>query len=189
MGVYQRGERWGWHGAYVFFCPWGDDGRGCGAGHRRAWISQNASVNVYAQAAYRVSLIYDDAGQALGYDLNEDGLVDVPLQRVSSAKTSSTGIPLRSTQIFKGSSFASPTALKHHVLTAMFSQRQTFMAASDNGHLSTAPVIERVGESTFCRHLDNARALVLPRNPTVLRAAQATWAVCRVAVSAASSSA
>ena len=51
---------------------------------RREMISRNAFVTTLGQPPYQVRLVHDDAGR-VGYDVNEDGVPNVPIQRVSSA--------------------------------------------------------------------------------------------------------
>ena len=78
------------------------------------WISSNSFVDEVAQAAYRVRLVHGIDGEPLGYDVNEDGEPDVPVERVSSSRQGRDRPPRDGGRILKGSSFAAPAALRRH---------------------------------------------------------------------------
>jgi hypothetical protein len=71
------------------------------------WIARNAFVDSVAQGVYRVRLVHGPHGEPLGYDLNEDGSPDVPVDRVSRRR----GLREQGA-ILRGSSYAAPTALR-----------------------------------------------------------------------------
>jgi hypothetical protein len=77
------------------------------------WIGRQVFTSAVAKSVYRVRLVRDSAGVPLGYDLDEDGTVDVPIGRTSSGSRSLQPAP---GAILKGSSFAAPTALKRDVV-------------------------------------------------------------------------
>ena len=59
------------------------------------WLSRNAFVTTVAQSVYRVRLIRDEAGLPVGYDVDEDGIVDVPIECVGAIKAQLTGAVAR----------------------------------------------------------------------------------------------
>jgi hypothetical protein len=78
------------------------------------WISHNVFATAMAKSVYQVRLVRDLAGAPIGYDVDEDGTVDVPIARTSSGGRHGSAAGA----ILKGSSFAAPTALKRDVLLA-----------------------------------------------------------------------
>jgi len=54
----------------------------------------------------------------VGYDLNEDGIVDVPLERVSSFHDGRPGNDPHSDAVLHSSSYAAATAVKRHFAQA-----------------------------------------------------------------------
>ncbi len=76
-----------------------------------SYIANNAFVDTYAQAAYQLVRIDDKNGLPLGYDLNNDRCVDIPLSQLSSYQKNNE-YPKMFWKVLKGSSFAAPTALK-----------------------------------------------------------------------------
>ncbi len=75
------------------------------------FVANNAFVDTYAQAAYQLVRIDDQSGQPLGYDLNDDRCVDIPIQQLSGYRKSRS-YPKTFWKVLRGSSFAAPTALK-----------------------------------------------------------------------------
>jgi hypothetical protein len=71
------------------------------------WVARNAFVDSVAQGVYQVRLVRGVWGEPMGYDLNEDGVADVPVDRVSHRR----GLREQGA-ILRGSSFAAPTALR-----------------------------------------------------------------------------
>jgi hypothetical protein len=53
-----------------------------------------------------------------GYDLNEDGIADVPVERVSSFSDRPPGTARRTGALLHGSSYAAATAVKRHFTQA-----------------------------------------------------------------------
>jgi len=82
------------------------------------WSGRNAFVDTIAPAIYHVRLIPGGEGQMPGYDLNEDGMPDVPLERVSSFHDGRPEIAPHSDAILHGSSYAAATAVKRHFAQA-----------------------------------------------------------------------
>ncbi|MCL6270966.1 hypothetical protein M3P05_13630 [Sansalvadorimonas sp. 2012CJ34-2] len=76
-----------------------------------SYIANNAFVDTYAQAAYQLVRIDDAYGKPLGYDLNSDRCIDIPLNQLSGFRKT-TDYPKTFWKVLKGSSFAAPTALK-----------------------------------------------------------------------------
>ncbi|WP_051785987.1 hypothetical protein [Endozoicomonas numazuensis] len=76
------------------------------------FVANNPFVDTYAQAAYEVTRVDDSEGNALGYDLNGDQCVDIPLERLTGYSNSVTEYPRKFWRLLTGSSFAAPAALK-----------------------------------------------------------------------------
>lgn len=74
------------------------------------FISDNAFVDTYEQAAYRFKRLDDEHGNPIGYDVNGDGCEDIPVTALSSHDFSQ--LPKAHWPPIKGSSFAAPMALK-----------------------------------------------------------------------------
>lgn len=78
------------------------------------FISDNAFVDTYEQAAYLLTRLDDAQGVPVGYDLDGDGCQDVPIQQVTGQ--SHIDLPKSYWPPLKGSSFAAPKALKKALL-------------------------------------------------------------------------
>ncbi|MGD2063764.1 MAG: hypothetical protein PVF51_09325 [Nitrospirota bacterium] len=78
------------------------------------WSGRNAFVDMVAPAIYHVRLVRGGQSQMSGYDLNEDGVADVPLERVSSFNGRRHGLVPRADTVLWGSSYAAATAVKRH---------------------------------------------------------------------------
>jgi hypothetical protein len=76
------------------------------------FIANNPFVDTYARAAYEVSRVDDNEGNPTGYDLNGDGCVDIPLDRLTGYLEPSHDYPKKFWRLLTGSSFAAPAALK-----------------------------------------------------------------------------
>ncbi|CAM3809364.1 hypothetical protein [Parendozoicomonas haliclonae] len=77
------------------------------------YVANNVFVDTYARAAYLLKRIDNEAGQPLGYDLDADNCVDIPLARLTGAgQQSRDAYPKTYWKVLKGSSFAAPAALK-----------------------------------------------------------------------------
>jgi len=94
-----------------------------------AWSGRNAFVDTVAPAIYHVRLVRGATGQMSGYDLNEAGLADVPVERVSSFHDGRPGIDPHTDAVLHGSSYAAATAVKRH-----FAQASALCAAQGGGH-------------------------------------------------------
>jgi hypothetical protein len=77
------------------------------------WSCRNAFVDTLAPAIYHVRRIRGGSDQSSGYDLNEDGIPDVPLERVSSYH-GPPGMDSHADTVLWGSSYAVATAVKRH---------------------------------------------------------------------------
>jgi hypothetical protein len=73
------------------------------------WIVRNAFVDLLARSTFPVRLVEG------GYDIDEDGKADVPLERTSSHRRWPSRPPRESRVVLKGTSFAAPTALREKV--------------------------------------------------------------------------
>ncbi len=76
------------------------------------FVSNNVFVDTYARAAYQLTRVDNSAGEPLGYDLNGDHCVDIPLSRMSNNGNSQFDFPKTFWKLLKGSSFAAPSALR-----------------------------------------------------------------------------
>ncbi|WP_461536305.1 hypothetical protein [Spongorhabdus nitratireducens] len=76
------------------------------------YIADNPFVDIYAQAAYQLQRIDNQNGKPAGYDIDGDGCVDIPLQRLTSEGQQAEDLPRQFWKLLKGSSFAAPRALK-----------------------------------------------------------------------------
>ena len=77
------------------------------------FIADNVFVDLHAKAAYKPQRVDASNGQTLGYDVNGDGCVDIPVQSLSGH---SGNLPRNYWKHLSGSSFAAPMALKHYLL-------------------------------------------------------------------------
>lgn len=82
----------------------------------KGFISDNALVDLREQAAYFAHRIDNGQGEPIGYDIDGDGCLDIPLTALSGRQTGHEVLPERSWPPIKGSSFAAPRALKHILL-------------------------------------------------------------------------
>lgn len=83
------------------------------------FVANNAFVDLKAPAAYQPKRMDANDGRALGYDVNGDDCVDIPLEQLSSFQAfERQEYSSRPWPILKGSSFAAPAALKAHLLGA-----------------------------------------------------------------------
>ncbi|WP_245662953.1 hypothetical protein [Endozoicomonas arenosclerae] len=76
------------------------------------FVANNPFVDTYAQAAYEVTRVDNSEGEPIGYDLNGDQCVDIPLERLTGYSSSVTEYPKKFWRLLTGSSFAAPAALK-----------------------------------------------------------------------------
>ncbi|WP_448216850.1 hypothetical protein [Endozoicomonas sp. 2B-B] len=76
------------------------------------FVANNPFVDTYARAAYEVIRIDDSEGEPVGYDLNGDQCVDIPLNRLTGYSRKMTEYPKKFWRLLTGSSFAAPAALK-----------------------------------------------------------------------------
>lgn len=83
----------------------------------RHFVASNAFVDLKAPAAYQPRRMDSREGIAMGYDVNGDNCVDIPLDQLSSFDAfERRSYSSRPWPILKGSSFAAPAALKAHLL-------------------------------------------------------------------------
>lgn len=83
------------------------------------FVAHNAFVDLKAPAAYQPKRLDALDGRVLGYDVNGDDCVDIPLDQLSSFETlEHREYSYRPWPILKGSSFAAPAALKARLLGA-----------------------------------------------------------------------
>jgi len=80
------------------------------------FVADNAFVDAHEQAAYFIRRVDDAAGRPLGYDVDGDGCVDIPLSRLSAANSTLQSLPQQYWQPITGSSFAAPMALRRDLL-------------------------------------------------------------------------
>jgi len=80
----------------------------------REWAVCNPLITTRAQSRYAVKLVSETSRPVFGYDIDEDGIADIPL-RVGSSQYRNLGLPRETHRILKGTSFAAPTALKRMV--------------------------------------------------------------------------
>ncbi|MGI9283068.1 MAG: hypothetical protein ACR2PX_26020 [Endozoicomonas sp.] len=76
------------------------------------FVANNPFVDTYAQAAYEVVRVDNSDGDPVGYDLNGDQCVDIPLERLTGYSQEVTEYPKKFWRLLTGSSFAAPAALK-----------------------------------------------------------------------------
>ncbi|WOG25531.1 hypothetical protein [Endozoicomonas sp. 8E] len=76
------------------------------------FVANNPFVDTYARAAYEVIRVDDSEGEPVGYDLNGDQCVDIPLNRLTGYSRKITEYPKKFWRLLTGSSFAAPAALK-----------------------------------------------------------------------------
>jgi len=76
------------------------------------WISDNPLIDLVASATWPVRLVCAQDRPRFGYDVDGDGLADVPLERVSSYRNGPLLPPRESPLVLRGSSFAAPAALR-----------------------------------------------------------------------------
>ena len=82
------------------------------------FVANNVFVDTYAKAAYQLHRIDNAHGEPLGYDLNGDNCVDIPLNRLTGhRKNSPREYPKTFWKVLRGSSFAAPTALNMALMT------------------------------------------------------------------------
>ncbi len=82
------------------------------------FVANNAFVDEYASAAYEPKRLDNLAGEAIGYDLDRDNCVDIPLRQLSNFQPEHTDYSRNPWPILKGSSFAAPAALKAHFIAS-----------------------------------------------------------------------
>ena len=83
----------------------------------RHFVANNAFVDLKAPAAYQPKRMDSRDGIAMGYDINGDNCIDIPLNQLSSFDAfEHRSFSSRPWPILKGSSFAAPAALKAHLL-------------------------------------------------------------------------
>ena len=75
------------------------------------WAACNSLIDTYAKSSYTVRLVGETDRPVYGYDIDEDGVMDIDLRRGSSFFRR-YGTPRETHRILKGTSFAAPTALK-----------------------------------------------------------------------------
>ncbi|MRI34857.1 hypothetical protein EOPP23_17915 [Endozoicomonas sp. OPT23] len=75
------------------------------------FVANNPFVDVYAQAAWQPVRVNNAKGKAIGYDLNGDKCVDIPLSKLTGLGKEGE-LPNRPWPMLKGSSFAAPAALR-----------------------------------------------------------------------------
>jgi hypothetical protein len=76
------------------------------------WATSNALIDTLAQSHYTIRLVAYQDRTGFGYDINEDGIVDIDLRRGSSWFRR-FGSPRSTHRSLQGTSFAAPTALKN----------------------------------------------------------------------------
>ncbi|WP_257279745.1 MULTISPECIES: hypothetical protein [unclassified Endozoicomonas] len=76
------------------------------------FVANNPFVDTHAQAAYEVIRVDNSEGEPIGYDLNGDQCVDIPLDRLTGYTRKVTEYPKKFWRLLTGSSFAAPAALK-----------------------------------------------------------------------------
>jgi hypothetical protein len=81
-------------------------------GARERWISHNPLVSLVAKSAFRVRLVRHPGCVGVGYDIDEDGVADIPADRLSGHARWPSRPPRDSWVVLKGSSFAAPTAVR-----------------------------------------------------------------------------
>ncbi|MCB1182524.1 hypothetical protein KDM41_03750 [bacterium] len=75
------------------------------------WATRNPLIDTWAQSRYAVRLVELPDRPGYGYDINEDGTVDIDLRRGSSWFRR-FGSPRDTRRVLQGTSFAAPTALR-----------------------------------------------------------------------------
>ncbi len=82
------------------------------------FVANNSFVDVYAQAAWQPVRVNDQQGRAIGYDLNGDSCVDIPLSKLTGHGLTGE-LTNRPWPMLKGSSFAAPAALKQALFSGL----------------------------------------------------------------------
>ena len=81
------------------------------------FVANNVFVDTYARAAYQLTRVDNSNGQPLGYDLDGDNCVDIPLKQLTShLRSKGKDYPKTFWKVLRGSSFAAPVALKMALL-------------------------------------------------------------------------
>ncbi len=83
------------------------------------FVANNPFVDLHAQAAYTITRVDNEQGQPIGYDVDGDQCVDIPIQRLSNYANDDKELPNHYWQPIKGSSFAAPRALKQSLLAKL----------------------------------------------------------------------
>ncbi len=76
------------------------------------YVADNPFVDRHERAAYHIERVDDAAGVPLGYDIDGDGCVDIPVSRLSAGFLTGDRLPRSSYRPLMGSSFAAPMALR-----------------------------------------------------------------------------
>lgn len=76
------------------------------------FIADNPFVDMRTRAAYQLTRMDKATGEPLGYDLDGDGCLDIPLSDFSARNGYDEEYPKHYWKTLKGSSFAAPAALK-----------------------------------------------------------------------------
>lgn len=76
------------------------------------FIADNPFVDMRTRAAYQLTRVDNPAGKPLGYDIDGDGCVDIPLSKLTARTGSNSDYPRHYWKTLKGSSFAAPAAMK-----------------------------------------------------------------------------
>jgi len=79
-------------------------------------IAQNPFVDTTAPAVYYFTRLDDPSGNPIGYDINDDGCVDIPVENLTNSNQTNS-LPEKHWQPLVGTSFAAPAAL-HESLNA-----------------------------------------------------------------------
>ncbi|WP_281647907.1 hypothetical protein [Parendozoicomonas sp. Alg238-R29] len=84
------------------------------------FVANNVFVDTYARAAYQLVRVDNEAGEPLGYDLDDDHCIDIPLSRLTGySNTPKEKYPKTFWKVLRGSSFAAPAAMKMALLQGM----------------------------------------------------------------------
>jgi len=79
------------------------------------FIAENVFVTARARTIYQPTLVRDSMGRALGYDLDGDHCMDVPVRCLTGYTPARNDYPEKPWSLLKGSSFAAPQALKQQL--------------------------------------------------------------------------
>lgn len=79
------------------------------------FIADNDLVDTKAKAAYQIKRVDNATGLALGYDIDGDSCIDIPVDQLSQHGPRAH-LPRTYWKVIKGSSFAAPGALKKKLL-------------------------------------------------------------------------